>query len=114
MKGSALTSRCALRDRGFPLKERRAHRRMGFVGRVRWNLGGVDRNGCARDVSEYDAGFTVRALNAPAVNERVRLIFELSPDHEWVVDECAVVKRCDRDENHLCHVGVQFSTIQMD
>jgi len=98
----------------FPLHERRTYDRLGFDCPIRWNNGGVDRYGWARDVSDGDAGFTVRALGAPQLGDKIRLIFELCPDREWVVDECAIVKRCHEDEYGLCHVGVRLNPLVMD
>ncbi|UCD27428.1 MAG: PilZ domain-containing protein [Planctomycetota bacterium] len=99
---------------GLTLRDRRAYRRMGFTSPVRWSYDGVDRYGRARDLSECDAGFTVRALNAPQVGDKIRLVFELTDDHEWVVDEGAEVRRCDKGEADLFHVGVRFSPLTVD
>ena len=111
MKGDALNNK---QTPGLMLNDRRANKRMGFVGRIRWNTGGVDRIGRARDISEADAGFTVHSLSAPSKGDVISLIYELTPDHEWLVDNAAVVKRCDRTEDNLYDVGVQFSPLAID
>jgi hypothetical protein len=73
----------------------------------------VDRYGLARDVSETGAGFTVRTICQPRVGQKIRLVFELDDDYEWVVDDRAVVTRCDPRSDGLCDVGVRLWEIQM-
>ena len=99
-------------QRDEPLMERRRHPRIGFDCPIRWNTGGVDRPGWSRDVSEENAGFTVRAISAPVVGERIGLIFELEPTLDWLVHEEATVRRCDQRQPGIYDVGVQFSYAQ--
>jgi len=94
--------------------DRRASSRIRFDCPVRWRRGGADRYGWARDASEAGAGFTVRSLGAPAVGDTIRLVFELDDRYEWVVDEKAVVRRCDPRDHGLCEVGVRLSDLEMD
>ncbi len=93
----------------------REHLRLGFDCPIRWSHvgGGVDRRGLARDASESGAGFTVRAISRPEVGQSLRLVFELDDDHEWIVDEAAVVARCDPRPDGLCDVGVVLREINM-
>ena len=111
MKGYALNE---TQTPGLKLNDRRTYKRMGFVGRIRWNAGGVDRVGRARDISEGNAGFAVHSLSTPSKGDVIQLIFELTGDHEWLVDNAAVVKRCERTEDNLYNVGVEFSPLDMD
>lgn len=76
---------------------------------MRWTAGGVDRAGWARDVSDNGAGFTVRSLSAPPVGAKIRVVFDLEEDQEWVVDERAIVTRCDEHSQGLCDIGVRFT-----
>ena len=92
--------------------ERRRHMRIGFDCPVRWNIGGVDRVGWARDVSESGAGFLVRPINAPDPGEDIRLIFELDENHQWMVDDRAHVQRCESRPDGLVEVGVQLTPIR--
>ena len=89
--------------------ERRAHERVGFNCPVRWDAGGVDRVGWARDASERGAGFTTRAISAPQVGQGIRLVFELDSVREWVLDERAIVARCDPGDQGLCQIGVRLT-----
>jgi hypothetical protein len=91
--------------------ERRTCSRTGFDCPVRWNDGGADRVGWARDASEGNAGFVTRAISAPRVGQSIHLVFELDPDLEWLVDEEAVVARCEHRKDDLCHVGVRLSPV---
>lgn len=93
--------------------DRRAFPRIPFDCPVRWNSGGADRPGRARDVSEGGAGFTVRAMSAPKVGQAIRLMFELDPRLEWIVDERATVERCDEQSSGLWDVGVRLNELEM-
>jgi hypothetical protein len=106
---STLTSQTRQTDR--PIGERRSHVRLPFDCTARWSDGRVDRFGITRDVSEAGAGFTVRPLSAPAVGERVKLVFELDAEREWLVDEAARVVRCDARDDGLFDVGVELRPI---
>ena len=92
-----------------PMPERRACPRIGFDCPVRWNRGGADGVGWARDASESGAGFVARDICAPAVGQKITLVYELEPDLEWVLDENATVVRCDDRPGGLQSVGVLFS-----
>lgn len=92
-----------------PELDRRSHLRLPFDCPVRWSSGRVDRYGACRDVSERGAGFTVRRLSVPRIGERIRLVFELEPEREWVVDEAARVNRCDPRPDGMYDVGVELT-----
>lgn len=92
-----------------PSNERRRYLRLGFDCPVRWSDGMVDRFGMSRDVSEAGAGFTVRGMSAPRIGQNIRLVFELDPEREWVVDEHAKVTRCEPREADLYEVGVELT-----
>jgi hypothetical protein len=94
-----------------PTRERRSHVRLAFDCPARWNDGSADRCGTTRDVSDAGAGFTVRALCAPAVGQQIKLIFELDAEREWLVDEKARVVRCDARDDGLFDVGVELRPI---
>jgi len=98
---------------GSPQTDRRASSRIRFDCPVRWGRGGADRFGWARDASEQGAGFTVRSLSAPSLDDTIRLVFELDDRYEWVVDDNAVVRRCDPRDDGMCEVGVQLSDLGM-
>lgn len=85
--------------------------RLAFDCPARWTDGSADRYGLSRDVSQTGASFTVRALSAPRLGERIRLIFELDSDREWVVDENATVVRCDPRDDDLFDVGVELQPV---
>lgn len=89
--------------------DRRRYLRLGFDCPVRWSMGGADRTGWSRDVSEGGLGFTARALWAPAPGQRVRVVMELDDQHEWLVDEQATVVRCEPHGNGLVNVGLELS-----
>lgn len=91
------------------LPERRAFLRVGFDCPVRWNTGGADRPGWARDASEAGAGFTTHAISAPEIGQTIQLIFELDPQLQWIADESAIVQRCEKQGDGLCNVGVRLS-----
>lgn len=93
--------------------ERRAFPRVEFDCPARWSTGGADRCGWARDASEAGAGFTVRSISAPQVGQSIQLSFELDPRLEWVVDENAIVERCDEQGNGLWEVGVRLGDLGM-
>jgi hypothetical protein len=102
------------RDHTFGLpREYRVRPRLRFDCPIRWSCGGVDRFGIARDASEIGAGFTVRSLSQPQVGQEIRLVFELDDDHEWIVDEKAVVARCDPRPDGLCDVGVRLRKLDV-
>jgi len=101
-------------DRSGPVRpERRAFPRVGFDCPVRWNTGGVDRFGWARDASEGGAGFTVRSISKPGVGQTIHLAFELDPLLEWVADTEATVERCDELDDGLWNVGVRFRPLEV-
>lgn len=91
------------------LRERRLHPRIGFDCPVRWSLGGADRAGLARDVSEAGIGFIARALSAPRPGQRVRIALELDEEQEWPADDDATVVRCEPQGNNLYSVGLRLS-----
>jgi len=95
--------------REFFSQEHRSSPRIRFSCPVRWNNGCVDRVGWARDASENSAGFVARAISAPVVGETIRLIFELGERYEWLVDEQAIVQRCDPCGDDLWEVGVRLT-----
>jgi hypothetical protein len=95
-------------------RDRRSHLRLDFDCPVRWTDGGVDRPGRARDVSPFDAGFTVRRLSAPEVGQDISLTFELEPDRDWLVSPRAKVTRCDLREDGLFDVGVELRAAALD
>jgi hypothetical protein len=88
--------------------ERRTHARVGFDCPVRWKAEGEDRFGWARDASECGAGFTVPCHGAPAVGDRIHLVFQLDNYCDWLIDRHAGVKYWEPIEGGLCHIGVQF------
>ena len=104
---------CAFDQSASSPQENRAFPRVGFDCPVRWSTGGADRCGWARDASEAGAGFTVRSISAPQVGQTIQLSFELDPRLEWIVDENAVVERCDEQGNGLWEVGVRLSDLGM-
>jgi hypothetical protein len=93
--------------------ERRLYARLPFDCPVRWSAGDTsgtaERRGVSRDVSESGAGFTVRPLSAPEIGDRIRVVFELESEIEWVVDERARVTRCAPRHDGLYDVGVALS-----
>ncbi len=93
--------------------DNRARPRLSFYCTIRWSDGGADRHGIARDASEIGVGFTVRALSKPMVEQNIRLVFELDDGYEWVVDDRAVVTRCDPRPDGLCDIGVRLRQIDM-
>lgn len=101
-------------NRPFALPgENRARPRLQFDCTIRWNDGGVDRLGTARDASEIGVGFTVRSICRPHVGQAIRLVFELDDGYEWMVDDRAVVTRCDLRPDGLCDVGVRLRHIEI-
>lgn len=94
--------------------ERRDHTRIRFDCPVRWSVGGVDRFGIARDVSELGAGFTVRQISQPAIGARIQVVFELAENYEWIVDDKAIVTRCDRRADGMFDVGVHLRKMNID
>ena len=92
--------------------DRRRYSRIGFDCPVRGSAGGPERVGWARDVSEGDAGFTIRAASAPQVGDRVRVIFELEPTIDWLVHEEATITRCDQRGPGRCEVGIRFGPVE--
>lgn len=102
------------RDHMFGLRgDYRVRPRLQFDCPIRWNCDGVDRFGMARDASEIGAGFTVRSLSRPLVGQAIRLVFELEDDHEWIVDDQAIVARCDRRADGLYDVGVRLRELDV-
>ena len=108
-----LTNMPAPKRSGPQSAERRSFPRVDFNCPVRWSTAGADRFGTARDASENGAGFTVRALSSPKVGDKITLVFELDPNHEWVADTEARVARCDPIGDGLRDVGVQFSQLEI-
>ncbi len=90
-------------------RDRRAHLRLGFDCPIRWSDGGVDRPGRSRNISPYDAGFTVRPLSVPDVGQDISLVFELDPKRDWLVSPRAKVTRCDLRDDGLWDVGVELN-----
>jgi hypothetical protein len=90
--------------------ERRAQVRVGFDCPVRWGPEDRERFGWARDASECGAGFTVPAHGAPAVGDRVRVVFRLDNYCDWLVNKQARVTWCAPIDGGLYHVGVQFAS----
>jgi len=85
--------------------------RLAFDCPARWTDGSVDRYGISRDISQTGVSFTVRPLSIPHLGERIKLIFELDTEREWVVDENAIVVRCDPREDGLFDVGVELRPV---
>ena len=102
------------RSKKFSLpREDRSALRLEFDCPIRWSCGGVDRFGIARDASETGAGFTVRSISQPSVGQEIRLVFELDGTCEWVVDERAIVTRCDPRPDGMTDVGVQLQPLDI-
>ena len=94
-------------------REDRSALRLEFDCPIRWSCGGVDRFGTARDASEIGAGFTVRSISQPCIGQEIRLVFELDGIYEWVVDERAIVTRCDPRPDGMTDVGVRLQPLNM-
>jgi len=98
-------------------RERRQHHRLGFRCPVHWDQGedtGATRSGYSRDVSESGAGFITRSLSAPRIGDRIRVVFELDGENNWLVDERAHVVRCDSISDNLCNVGIELRSLGID
>jgi hypothetical protein len=90
-------------------EDRRNSPRKPFDCVVRWDTGGVERYGQSKDVSMYGAGFTVRSLSAPQIGQRVRVVLQLADDYDWLLDDAAIVQRCDSVGEDLCEVGIRLT-----
>ncbi|HSW46729.1 MAG TPA: PilZ domain-containing protein [Phycisphaerae bacterium] len=89
--------------------ERRTHVRVGFDCPVRWGGAGQEHFGWAKDASECGAGFLVPAHGAPAVGDRIRVVFRLDNCWDWLVDKNASVRWSVPVDGGLYHVGVRFA-----